>query len=566
MRCSSCGLLGVPMQASILVGALLGSVSLRAEPPGSPPKLSIQEEVIASPGRTILPPVVILPGGKVLWAAKEGGRWRVFVDGKQLGEDADSVSPTVFSEDRVHSAFAVKRGTIARILVDGVERGEFTDTRGRVDFQNGSPLLVIGPDGKGVAHWTCSPAGPNKVRCSIRLLGEPARPEVDWLEPVAIGGGTPARLAYGAVKDGNWAMVVDGKDYPGPRKELLETLESMKIKVPRPFKGLVFGPGGKRFAYLSRELEVGGKTPEGIKILAFPAVAVVDGKAERASIVGLGAGIFSPFVFSPDGERVAYALVNGSSQSKEGFSSRTVTVKNVGRVVVDGVAGPTFEYAGPPPPSDSFESGESPIISRLLRPSWGGVSLPAFSPDSQHVAYVGRKGERQFVLVADGVERPLPAVDRIIGGPLYSPDGAHVACVGANEREAVVFLDEKEVSKTPVEGASLVLALTFSPDGRRTAFVVERGTSHRVVVDGKADPEFTSYPIEPLLFSPDGLHMAYVVPQGGLFGKHRVVLDGLEGKKYENVFKGSLSFSPDGRLTFLAFDAGKVLRVTQSSN
>ena len=472
------GVILIAASADVRLGSESNQQSAAAAPSG-------QEVVI--PGASLAGGVVRLPDGRLLWTTREKKIVRVFVDGTQVGADAEAISPLVYSDDWNHVAFAVRRGSSATILIDGVERDVVTDERSKAYFQTFPLKLVLASDGRTAAHWTVVPER-TLTRSAIRLLGEPARPEVEDLQFAAVAAGAAPRLAYAARRNGEALMFLDGKEIPGPSKDILKTFRATTF----PFKNLVFGPGGRRVAYLTRVFETTA-VKDGDKSLVgalLPWVAALDGVVQKVPTIGVGPDIFSPFVFSPDGSRVAYASVAADGSGWLGGAK----ARMMGRVVIDGTPGPVYNYGNPAVTPGPIEAGDVPLVSTLLRPWWGGVSIPAFSPDSRHAAYVGRAGDRQFVLVVDGAETPLPPVERVIGGPVYSPDGSRIACVGANKGEVVVFIGGKQATTTPVEAADIASDLTFSADGSRFAFAVGRadgGTiKYRIVVDGKAHAEF----------------------------------------------------------------------------
>lgn len=558
---------GAPIWGLVFAGAMLAPPPAAAQPADSPRPLTIREEVVAGPGRLVFPPTLLPDGRRIIWRIVEKGQWTLVVDGRSIGDPSDMVSPDILSANGRHSALAIRRGDSADVVVDGELRGRIPYRIGKTSFQFAPPPIVVSDDGRTVAFSTI-PLNGKDLRASVGFVGESLGPQVDVLGQVAVGAGSPPRLAYAAFKGGKYFVVADGAVYDGPSTEILKTFK-VKLETHELLKNLTFGPDGKRFAFLSFAADA-GKFTDGSQFAMFSAFAVVDGKADNVSGMGFGPVLFSQFIFSPDGTRIAYATVSaGRSESFSFFGGKT-TIRTRGRVVVDGAPGPAFEYSGPPLVNGLVENGTRPIVSKLLSPWWGGVSIPAFSPDSRHIAYVARTGNREFSVIVDGTPQPLPPVDRILRGPVYSPDGQHAVCVGANESEVIVFVDGKELTKTAVRGIDLALDLTFSADGRHVAFVSERlyGTAayHRVIVDGTAGKEFESFPVEALLFSPDGRHTAYILRQGGLLGKSRVVLDGIEGNKYGfgAIYKHSLAFSPEGAVSFLVFDGGKVLRVTQS--
>ena len=103
------------------------------------------------------------------------------------------------------------------------------------------------------------------------------------------------RVAYGALRDDEKIVVVDGKEFPA--------YNGSADGMP------VWSPDSKRFAYFS--------ATDDSRILA-----VVDGKAGQP----WDSVIKESFVFSPDSSRFAYVAQDGDS----------------GRVIIDGEAGPRY--------------------------------------------------------------------------------------------------------------------------------------------------------------------------------------------------------------------------------
>jgi dipeptidyl aminopeptidase/acylaminoacyl peptidase len=197
--------------------------------------------------------------------------------------------------------------------------------------------------------------------------------------------------------------------------------------------------------------------------------------------------------------------------------------------------------------------------------------------------YVGRRGKKQLVVV-DGVEQR--EYDRI-EIPVFSPGGEHFAyAAGDIGRWAGVVLDGAETRATDESG--FPTAVTFSPNGKRVAYV-ERNRDHcRVVVDrvaGKAydrvtglafaaDSNTLAYRARMLdrtecvvVGDAEGTHYAHVgepvfCPSTGKVayvanyrGKWWIVVGGMEGAEYDydNVGNGDPVFSPDGsRLAYAA--------------
>jgi hypothetical protein len=97
--------------------------------------------------------------------------------------------------------------------------------------------------------------------------------------------------------------------------------------------------------------------------------------------------------------------------------------------------------------------------------------------------------------------------------------------------------------------------LTFSPDGRRVAYVVPQQPKWRVFVDG-LEPRGAYHRVLEPLFSPDSRHVAYTAALGA---RWRVVIDGMEGTVYDAV--SGLRFDGPDRVSYVAIDGRSIVRV-----
>jgi len=225
-------------------------------------------------------------------------------------------------------------------------------------------------------------------------------------------------------------------------------------------------------------------------------------------------------VFSPDSKRVAYAAVKIGTFGPSLDWSVIVDGEEVGRH--------TFAF-------DEEEGGISihrithdPIIYDLM-----------FSPNSQRLAYVVQRGDKQLVVV-DGVEGEK--FDHIFRGIFFSPNSERTAYLASAKQGLgyVLVLDGKkeEIKADIIEPASLA----FSPDGKRFAYVARKDQKWFLILDGASLKEYDEIITSPI-FSPDSQRLAFVARQGS---KYFAVIDGAESEKYDFMCSPPV-FSPDCR-------------------
>ena len=118
------------------------------------------------------------------------------------------------------------------------------------------------------------------------------------------------------------------------------------------------------------------------------------------------------------------------------------------------------------------------------------------------------KENDKWMVILDGKQGPK--CDRVTL-PLFSPDSKHLAYMAKENDKWMVILDGKQGPR--YDGVSL---LTFSPDSKHLAYTAEEGGSWFVVVDGKqVKPRFAGFVKgSSLIFdSPGKLHaLAYRIP------------------------------------------------------
>ena len=447
---------------------------------------------------------------------------------------------TVCSGDGRHVAFRAER----MVCVDGRNGPTYDEIRKR--------SLRVNADGSHVAY-TARQSG----KWVVVTDGQEGR-EYD-----AIGEGSPMlcpkgnRIAYTATKDGKWFAVIDGKEGPPydhignedrPGNEFVFSSDGKHIAYaarkgsewlmvldgeegPR-YGDLrkdtpVFSPDGTRFAYTAKRADKWRLVVDGQEGPAYQSVwdpvfsadwkhvAYTAERDNRAFVVRDGVeepaaaylyhSHFNKPVLSPDGNRLAYAI-----RTETGIA-----------VVVDGKAGPWYD----------------------------DVCQLRFSPDSQHIAYIGVMGrqpaDRNYILVVDAEGGPRYE-DMDWSMPMvFSPEGSRVACRAKKSGKWLVLVNGQE---GPLYDEIRFEHPVFSPDGKRLAYAARNGKEWFMVVDGQEGPPYDEIGYDMPVFSPDGKHVAYGALKrlGSSDWAGVVVIDGQEGPEY-HFFDLTPVFSADSR-------------------
>jgi Tol biopolymer transport system component len=191
--------------------------------------------------------------------------------------------------------------------------------------------------------------------------------------------------------------------------------------------------------------------------------------------------------------------------------------------------------------------------------NYDAIKAVTFSTDSRHVAFLGVKEGKQFV-VRDGAESP--AYDWVVPGSLAGPlDLSRLGYIVQDGNDMSVVVDGAVVGHGyyAIGGDRI----QFSADGKHYAYTAHRGTSDQgdaiVVRDGVAGKAYPAADIQPV-FSPDGNRLLYIASPAPK--KMCLVVDGKEGPQFDAIAGGSPNFSPDSkRVAYAAAAGGKVLAV-----
>jgi len=244
---------------------------------------------------------------------------------------------------------------------------------------------------------------------------------------------------------------------------------------------------------------------------------------------------------------------------------------------------------------------------RIVRLTFTGqVKDAAISPDGKYVAFVNLdSGGRSMWVYQIATESTAQVVPDDIGywpwgaRLTFSPDGNYIYYENLDSAQGTGLFG---LYRVPMVGgtprkliADVDSAVTFSPDGRRFAFMRnsnERaevalmtadsdGSNERTVAVRKRESGFT---FEAPAWSPDGKQIAAAIGQGGLYGRQRIEVVAVDTGRETPVgtqawwFLGRMGWLPEGRgLVFVArestsstnaqiwqmdFPSGDVRRVT----
>ncbi len=254
-----------------------------------------------------------------------------------------------------------------------------------------------------------------------------------------------------------------------------------------------------------------------------------------------------------------YAVINGEKQKTyqevalllfSPAGKRSMYGARVGKkwcIVLDGRQGPLYDAVlGPdfsPDGKKAVYIGESNKKQHLLvngvpGPGYDHIWPVQFSQNSATMIYLARKGHKKTVVING---RPGPWVDEV-GPPVMSADGQTVAYRAEKNKKYMVVINHN-----PGKAYALLGNPVISADGTKVAYAVIIGelAEEAVVANNELGPKFMgAIEKDSLTFSPDGKRIAYILEEKH---KQKVVVDGKPGKPFDRIVTGSITFSPDSK-------------------
>ena len=392
-------------------------------------------------------------GFVVAFDAERDGRQLLVVDGQEFTADDPKGRALFYGEDAARPREVV-RGGKHFVVWDGKELGPF-------DEQIGTSLRTSRREG----GWFVAFEGRRGGKEVAVVDGVEGKP-YDYVSTIHLSPGG-AHTLYTARTGEDFVVVVDGEE--GPKYDDVEVPYSSPFNADgsryayaaaraldpdtREYFVVADGKEGKRYDHVSHV----GFTPDGAQLLYL----AYDAARRKTFLVRDGEEVAAydqlpdhgDFRFSPDGRRMYFRL-----RKPEGGKDA---------VVLDGRA---FLY-------DDIKDVE-------------------FSPDGRRFVLKARRG-RGWVMVVDGAESEL-----------YEPDGGEPGEVGwsrggrlafGREGGRVAYVGRKGGKEFVVlEGAAgavydAVSNLDFTPDGRHVVYTARRRGKSLLVVDGVESREYDAF-------------------------------------------------------------------------
>jgi Tol biopolymer transport system component len=211
----------------------------------------------------------------------------------------------------------------------------------------------------------------------------------------------------------------------------------------------------------------------------------------------------------------------------------------------------------------SVAEGDPTATKQRVNERYPDVTLPAWSPDAQRIAFLawrptGRSVFELRVVNADGSGQPGRLLVRKAQSFSWSPDGRRIAFEGPSTLDIYVVNADGSGQRRLTRDAAPSTTPVWSPDGRRIAFESWRvggGDISVVGADGSGQRTLTRRGSQPA-WSPDGLKLAFVSARRKprTFDVYVMNADGSGLLRLARSGQGPV-WSPDGRK--IAFVSGR---------
>ena len=247
--------------------------------------------------------------------------------------------------------------------------------------------------------------------------------------------------------------------------------------------------------------------------------------------------------FSPDGNRLAYRAEDDKGRQY---------------IVVDGKEGPKFEKGitndiGVVFSPDSqhlayvgLTENNSCIFvkdNKKMR-SFDKIGQVEFSPDSRHLAYTAFENGNWTVVLDDDPGAEYKTLSELV----FSPDSKQLAYMAEKKRRPIIVINEEEIS-----AGSGVFFPSFSPKESRFAYLLtEKSGKFGYVIEGKQ--ELLVDKPGRLIFSHDDTSVAYAAM---IKDKWHVIKDGVAGPGFKKIYAFSYSPASNDILYAAENDEGK---------